>query len=1705
MMSFGCRTRFECLGLICLLAVLAFGVVADDRDLLRDSSGAPYMYVVMDTSGSMHWTPVCTEEDACLDIDPWDGKCTQECTLGDEKCKRLCPDLGCVEYDFGDEPPREVEVIIDNDDPTRVQINGTWYIGGLQPWIGDDYLHNNRSGQGSKSVRFTPNLPEDGTYHVYLYWSSNNNRANNVPIDIQHKDGTATVTMDQRQGDGEWNYVGTWDFDEGTDGNVLIRTDGTTGYVAVDAIRFYSLVKPDDPPDCLRMGYRCQQDLCPRGDCFARLSADDPRSKFYQAKEALYEVLGSATDIHFGFGTYEQDNVRLKAKHWLYRVSDFKPESEGYAADTPQDVFWSGSTTPFPAVDAEYVFGNGPPYNSNGVGDGWSCASNSNYPGKTGDPDGNAGHVGCFQSEPADAENAWELERFRRIPKLGRLANQETTTWYRRNGTIFRVVYRDVFNSAGVAFEYGDPVFAVEVERTQCTSSSCDDSTKLSKKIYFELVSDYAAWEGDLARMPMRGNGFFHRQANVAASNTCNGLEPNDDRNGNVDPNLSNANDDFWWDYTFKFDTEEDPRGDLFTPRSDLFDEGDFLPLDWQKTNNRSLQERLSPNIVGGAFDPDFRTAVYWQNEYLSTSDPTSPSNRRLRLEDEYERPLLSYGSTPIAASLQDFRVWYAGRDSDSTDTGWSGIAAERDLDWACRQRYVLFLTDGNETCGGNPCQAAADLLLEGVKTYVVGFGLDDNTSNLSCIAERGGTDAPILPRNKDELVAALEEILVQVRAESRSFASASIPALQSSSADTILLSSFVPLPDVAWWPGRVDIYRKPLPLIDGRPNPKLKCSSTVQSGCHVHDVAQVMLKQVPDDLNAGTPDLGIGEGSERRRVIYGRANTDGDIPGSLHLFRPPYRGSDGNDLDLLADLGEVLVEPALMNDFDLGNLDADFIEQEIIDVMVETLKEKPLDLANDSRRRYVMGDVFHANPEVISGPNRVDYFSLNLCGDVQSGPNNCVDGVDRGYRDFALNNTWRRRQLAVAANDGQLHFFDAGTRRELPIATGGGRTEDREIFTDGTGRELFSYMPRIAMPIVREQANEGRHIFSVDGSFTVSDVFVDPEIQGGAAPNANDREWRTLIIGGMREGGSRYENEDKVEDLVGGYFALDITQPDVLTLDDGHYVPANENLATGTSDMPSCMDFNYTNDGSQRVVTAGDGNDTVIPCRYPYPAERWVFSDTAEGYFLDEENGGVGNGLPDLGDTWSQPVVGMVAVMENSVATVKHVAIFGGGLDPDNKDFPQRGTFLYMVDTETGQAIYKRELDGAVPSKPAALDLNNDAIFDVLYIGTTAGTLYKIDLAAGMPEIDKVDMRDHLTVSLGPGPPIWVDRVDEYAWEPFPLLETYDNVPIYFPPAIFSIPTLDTYGLAVGTGDRESLWDQSGGEGRLYVIVDTKYDANDVSSLGTCDKRIPITDSCLQQIAWNAAPPTVDDKGVQVDNSFDYISKPPSGKHRGWTMTFPEDFRMTNEPFMASGILFYSFFQPITFVPLGSGSEDEAVCARTGITRSFVVLARNANPVARLSGDPQVEDDDDNDGSDDTGGVSDPPVTKPDKALGSRDRYHKIGEFTTAPFIDRVSSKNQPVSSGGGSSFTDLVDAELERNVMEVIMGDYPRGSRFNEAFRLVVAALRNSTGVHVYATVPVALYPADWREDDMSGLSRDRKEADGTGDGDGDGGGSP
>ena len=130
-------------------------------------------------------------------------------------------------------------VIKDTEDGSDITITGTWPPSTSQPeHYGLNYLHDENAGKGTKSVKFTPTIVTETTYSVYMWWTDDPNRASNVPVDIVHKSGTATVSVNQRINGGQWNLLGTYTFETGTSGHVLVRTTGTDGYVIADAVKF---------------------------------------------------------------------------------------------------------------------------------------------------------------------------------------------------------------------------------------------------------------------------------------------------------------------------------------------------------------------------------------------------------------------------------------------------------------------------------------------------------------------------------------------------------------------------------------------------------------------------------------------------------------------------------------------------------------------------------------------------------------------------------------------------------------------------------------------------------------------------------------------------------------------------------------------------------------------------------------------------------------------------------------------------------------------------------------------------------------------------------------------------------------------------------------------------------------------------------------------------------------------------------------------------------------------------------------------------------------------------------------------------------------------------------------------------------------------------------------------------------------------------
>ncbi len=127
-------------------------------------------------------------------------------------------------------------ILLDSEDSAGVVRQGEWIAStSVSGFHGANYLHDDNVSKGTKSVRLTPDLPSGGAYDVFVRWTEHVNRATNVPVSLTHAGGAASFHIDQTRNGSSWFPLGTFDFGPGTNGNLLIETSGTTGYVIADA------------------------------------------------------------------------------------------------------------------------------------------------------------------------------------------------------------------------------------------------------------------------------------------------------------------------------------------------------------------------------------------------------------------------------------------------------------------------------------------------------------------------------------------------------------------------------------------------------------------------------------------------------------------------------------------------------------------------------------------------------------------------------------------------------------------------------------------------------------------------------------------------------------------------------------------------------------------------------------------------------------------------------------------------------------------------------------------------------------------------------------------------------------------------------------------------------------------------------------------------------------------------------------------------------------------------------------------------------------------------------------------------------------------------------------------------------------------------------------------------------------------------------
>jgi hypothetical protein len=907
-----------------------------------------------------------------------------------------------------------------------------------------------------------------------------------------------------------------------------------------------------------------------------------------------------------------------------------------------------------------------------------------------------------------------------------------------------------------------------------------------------------------------------------------------------------------------------------------------------------------------------------------------------------------------------------------------------------------------NDSCNFLKNHVLTNLKAIGIPVFVIGFGAQANQGvcaadpltdacPLVCIPQHSGAlkldgTPGYFPVTSDvELYQALATIASLVNESQKGFVGSTVAVAQASGEQVAYLPNFNAANNRSIWNGRVNAY-------------KLDASGQLQFGVRtIKDPNDPNVgatipapKNTPDSLmwNAGenlsdTPGTGatnssavLSPGAARSTSTYVDTSNDSTsvigtsfYPGRKIVFSLPQSYPDPaaggttlpfpaadavpeNRFDMIADTGATwwaalkgLLSPqstppfVLTPPIDDGDA-ADslrFIWGDRDSVILAAEPAAPANKLYSSSaaeraagKGLKLGDLFHSNPALVGAPGNTAYFFTNL----------------NNYQAFRETYRRRRRVLYIGANDGLLHAFDAGAwfrnQNQCDLLPDGTRAKCYDL---GTGTELFAYAPRSIMQIFKSLKDTRgpqtkRNEWTVDGPPTAGDVFIDSSHSG--TPNPSERSWHTVLVGGMREG-SAFEGTSGASpaDSLGSYYALDITQPDELTVDgSGNVVPPGGNDAFIASyTAPMCL--NASGDPS----CGKDAADPAVRASQParaWPTVLWEISDT--GDLEAGVTGAPGAGYYDMGETWSRPSMGRVKVCTANcgntsdpfpVTEDRYVAIFGGGFDRERLN--RRGNWLYMVDVETGHVLYRANSScgvnsgagcspvyfGSITGTPSTLDTNDDGAVDVLYFGDLKGRVWRVDTT---------DLR---LLSGATGRFANKIDVDSGSGKPFLFFEAPQPVapavhpfyPIYYRPTAitlgYNVGGKAALGIAFGTGDRDDItsaieplaltYPQ-----RFYYVVDRNNNATR-------------TEGELLNIATPTAAPT---------------NTVPAN---GWFIQLNLGERVNTDSIAVAGVIFFTVFNPLNALnPANPCAQNTPECGlANGTGRLYEVYYSTGNPYA--------------------------------------------------------------------------------------------------------------------------------------------------------------
>lgn len=287
--------------------------------------------------------------------------------------------------------------------------------------------------------------------------------------------------------------------------------------------------------------------------------------------------------------------------------------------------------------------------------------------------------------------------------------------------------------------------------------------------------------------------------------------------------------------------------------------------------------------------------------------------------------------------------------------------------------------------------------------------------------------------------------------------------------------------------------------------------SPTTTPAKHFWDLAETLVTNGPDARNIQTAVDQDGDGVVQpdEQIAFTVENRD-KLIGALGLgaVDGPYCSAFGERLGLtlstLEECAEILIRW----------------------VRGEDVFDEDADGNTTESRELMLQDIFHSSPNLVVPPLSPILVDLGAKQD-QSVASLFKSPTPQGYEAYnGWRDEWKDRDqfVLVGSNAGMLHAVHAGA---WVAESEEGEEKTLAHFDEGTGRELWAFIPPEMLPKLKRLLTGEGHQEMVDGSPMVRDIWHDANHDGVKQAD----EFLTLAVTHMRRGGR-------------SRFALDITDP---------------------------------------------------------------------------------------------------------------------------------------------------------------------------------------------------------------------------------------------------------------------------------------------------------------------------------------------------------------------------------------------------------------------------------------------------------------------------------------------------------------------------------------------------------------------------------